>query len=116
MGFKKGQSGNPGGRPKDKPFRNALEMEIKAAGEDGKQLRKIARALLKEAETGNMTAINMVADRLDGRPPQTVAVTDDDRRDIDDWSDDELLGLLARRNRGNGTEAPGGSKEPDSVH
>jgi Family of unknown function (DUF5681) len=42
MPFEKGKSGNPGGRPKGKPFRDALMMEIKAAGDDHKALRKIA--------------------------------------------------------------------------
>jgi Family of unknown function (DUF5681) len=31
MPFQKGKSGNPGGRPKEKPFRDALRMEMLAA-------------------------------------------------------------------------------------
>ena len=72
MPFAKGQSGNPGGRVQDKPFRTALDMELKAAGEDHKKLRAIARKLLNEAEDGNMQAIREVADRLDGKPAQAV--------------------------------------------
>ena len=49
MPFEKGKSGNPGGRPKGKPFRDALMMEIAAAGEDHKALRKIAAALIAKA-------------------------------------------------------------------
>ena len=39
MPFEKGKSGNPGGRPKEKLFRAALIMELKAAGEDMPDLR-----------------------------------------------------------------------------
>ena len=52
MPFQKGRSGNPGGRPKEKPFADALRMEIKAAGEDHKALRAVARALLDKAGAG----------------------------------------------------------------
>jgi len=34
MPFIKGLSGNPGSRPKAFPFRTALDMELKAAGEE----------------------------------------------------------------------------------
>ena len=72
MPFKKGQSGNPGGRPKEKPFSDALRMEIAAAGEDHKALRRVARALIKKAEDGEIQAIRELADRLDGKPIQAV--------------------------------------------
>lgn len=62
----------PGAQNKDKPFRDALRMEIAAAGDDFKRLRKIASALLNKAETGDVPAIQQVADRLDGKPAQTV--------------------------------------------
>ena len=67
MPFLKGYSGNPGGKPKEKPFADALRMEIKAAGGDHKALRKVARALLDKAEDGDLQAIREVADRLDGK-------------------------------------------------
>jgi hypothetical protein len=62
----------PGAQNKDKPFRQALRMELAAAGEDLKRLRAIARALLDKAETGDTAAIKELADRLDGRPAQAV--------------------------------------------
>ena len=51
-------------------------MEIAAAGEDHKALRRVARALLKAAETGKVDAIREVGDRLDGRVPQAVVGDD----------------------------------------
>lgn len=45
-------------------------MEIRAAGDDQKKLRAIAKKLLDKAEEGDLAAIAMVADRLDGKPTQ----------------------------------------------
>jgi hypothetical protein len=70
MAFQPGQSGNPGGRRKEKPFADALRMEIAAAGEDHRSLRAIARALLDKASSGDMQAIKELADRTDGKVPQ----------------------------------------------
>lgn len=71
MAWSKGQSGNPSGQHRDKPFRDALRMEVVAAGEDHKKLRAIARQLLSNAENGDIQAIKEVADRLDGKVAQT---------------------------------------------
>ncbi len=72
MPFKKGQSGNPGGQWAERPFREALRMEIAQAGADHKALRRVASALLKKAEEGDIQAIRELADRLDGKPAQGV--------------------------------------------
>ena len=72
-----GESGNPGGRQKDKPFRDALRMEL--ADADGKALRRIAASLIDAAEAGNTLAIREIADRIDGKVPQ--AVVGDDEHD-----------------------------------
>ena len=61
---------NPRGQQRDKPFRDALRMEIAAAGEEA--LRKVARALLTKAAAGDVHAIREVGDRMDGRVPQAV--------------------------------------------
>jgi len=76
MPFAKGQSGNPGGRPKDKPFADALRMELMAAGADHRKLRKIARALIAKAEDGDLPAIREIADRLDGKVVPAVDATE----------------------------------------
>lgn len=74
MAFEKGQSGNPGGRPKEKPFRDALRAELAALGDDDpKALRGLARNLLKiAAGDDGLQAIKEVADRMDGKVPQAV--------------------------------------------
>lgn len=78
MPFEKGQSGNPGGRGKLKPFADALRMEIAAAGEDQKALRIVAAKLLEKAAEGDMQAIKELADRVDGKVAQAIVGGDED--------------------------------------
>lgn len=70
MAFKKGQSGNPSGKPVDHKFLAALNRAI--AQDDGKRLRKSAEALLNLAADGEAWAVRELADRLDGKPSQTL--------------------------------------------
>lgn len=78
MAFEKGKSGNPGGRPKAKPFADALRMELAAIGDDDpKALRGLARNLLTIASTPDgLPAIKEIADRLDGKAVQAVTGED----------------------------------------
>ena len=62
----------PRGQQRDKPYREALRMELAAAGEDMKKLREIARVHIARCEAGDMQAIKELADRLDGRPAQML--------------------------------------------
>lgn len=90
MPFLKGHSGNPGGRPKEKPFRDALRVELAATGEDAKALRDIAKALIGKARDGDIQAIREIADRLDGKPAQALEHTGQDGGPI------ETSGVSAR--------------------
>jgi hypothetical protein len=83
-GFEKGSSGNLGGRPKQRPFREALlaEAALADAGNLSKapkgSLRWIARQLPERA--GKETAaMREIANRLDGPPeaPPQVEVSGD---------------------------------------
>lgn len=71
----KGRSGTNKG--KDKPFREALRMEIAALGDDDpKALRGLARNLLAIASgSDGLQAIREIADRLDGKPAQAVEMS-----------------------------------------
>lgn len=75
MPFVPGESGNPGGRAKAKPFKDALLIEAKSAenGEDciapPGSLRWNARKLLMQ---GDVQSIREIADRLDGKVPQAL--------------------------------------------
>ena len=61
-----------------KPFRDALRLEITAAGEDSKALRDVAAKLLEMARSGDMQAIKELADRVDGKVAQPLAGEDNE--------------------------------------
>lgn len=80
MAFQKGKSGNPGGRPKDKPWADALRLALMA--DDKKRLRAIAEKCTAAAEGGDMQAIKEIGDRLDGKPTQGLEHTGEDGEPI----------------------------------
>jgi Family of unknown function (DUF5681) len=117
MTWKKGQTGNPHGQIADKPFREALRMEIAAADGDQKALRRIAARLIKQAEAGDLQATSMIADRLDGKAAQetTVNVV---KRDAEDWTRAELVAIIRRSEASEqGIAAPDGrGGGSDKIH
>lgn len=75
--FQKGQSGNPNGRPKSKPFRDALNRVIQESGDDDEALNVIARALYNKAKEGDVAALREFADRFDGKVAQAIGGDDE---------------------------------------
>ena len=76
MPFSPGQSGNPEGRRVEGgfgKFRQTLDRAI--AQDDAKRLRQCAETLLDLAAGGDLQAIGMLADRLDGKPRQQTEIT-----------------------------------------
>lgn len=68
-------SGNRTGLPRpreDKPFADALRLAINRAHGDRKRLDNVANALVSRAESGDVSAILAIADRLDGKPVQQI--------------------------------------------
>jgi hypothetical protein len=76
VAFRKGQSGNPGGRPKQKEFRDALNLALKRADGDKRFLNRVAESLVAKAVAGDVSAIREIADRIDGKPAQAVTGED----------------------------------------
>lgn len=60
------------GRRQEKPFRDALRMELAAIGEDQRALRIVARKLIEAASEGKLDAIKELADRVDGKVAQAL--------------------------------------------
>jgi len=98
----KGRSGTNKG--KDKPFTEALRMEIAAAGADHKRLRRIAAKALDLAEAGESWAVQFVADRLEGRPAQSMDMTVR-QASAKELTDDELADIALGRSEGVADEA-----------
>jgi hypothetical protein len=79
MPFARGQSGNPGGRPKKgKSLTEALQKAMNRKTAEGKKnYDALADTLVKLAiEDKNITAIKYIMDRVDGRPKETIEMTD----------------------------------------
>jgi hypothetical protein len=77
-GFQKGQSGNPLGRPKKgETFSEALERESEEMVNNGSISKRdaLAKVLYNEAAKGNLKAIEMIMDRIDGKPRQSIDQT-----------------------------------------
>lgn len=66
------------GRRQEKPFADALRMELKAVGEDHKALRMIAQKLIDKASGGDLAAIQELANRTDGKVAQQLIHTGDE--------------------------------------
>ena len=82
--FKKGETGNPQGRPKLTKLTEALREQLAEINPDAPEetiAEQIARALISEAKTGNVQAIREIADRTEGKPKQAIDLD----LQINDW-------------------------------
>jgi hypothetical protein len=109
--FKKGQSGNPSGRPKQQPsFRSELLAELGqlAPGADGQPISKqqaLIRKLLELALGGNLRAMNVIFAYL-----QRVPEPHDAYEELSE-SDLRILKHLEEREH-QGVDRPNGGKDP----
>lgn len=78
--WKPGQSGNPNGRPKrDWTFKGLIEEALEEAAEiknGGTIIWKKAfiKRLVQKAVSGDLKAMEMIMDRLDGKPQQKLDI------------------------------------------
>src|SRR5438552_3908271 len=73
----------PRGQQRDKPYREALRMELAAAGENMMALREIAKVHIAKCKEDDMRAIKELGDRLDGRPAQILDLSVPDSNPIE---------------------------------
>lgn len=95
--FRKGQSGNAGRRPKSRLLSEALRTrltEVKPGDPAGRTYAEVVAENLIEIACsqgpGSVQAANEVADRIEGRPTQSVQIGDF-RQELAAKSDEELL-------------------------
>lgn len=75
--FKKGQSGNPGGRPKGDGLTSMLRKYMAEKDPSGKSTwgERICMALVRKAAKGNVQAFEKLADRVEGKVRDRVEIT-----------------------------------------
>jgi hypothetical protein len=93
--FKKGVSGNPGGRPKRTPLadacRDVLALSVPDDPEGRTYAQKIAATLAEMAAEGDIGATRELADRAEGRARQSIEIEQSRLREaFDRMSRDEL--------------------------
>jgi len=82
--FKKGETGNPSGRPKLTRLTEALREQLAEAMPNAPErtiAETLARTLIREGIGGNVQAIREIADRTEGKPMQKVDLD----LQINDW-------------------------------
>jgi hypothetical protein len=73
MPWSKGQSGNPKGRPpKEQCVTDLLRHKLEADGH--KKMNAVVDKLYAMAMAGDVTAIKMIVDRIDGKLPESSKV------------------------------------------
>ena len=99
--WKKGSSGNPGGRPKSRVLSEALRSrlaQVKSGDPAGRTFAEVVAANLIEIACGQgpgaVHAANEIADRIEGRAPQSIQISDL-AADLQSRSDEELEFCLA---------------------
>lgn len=70
MPWEPGQSGNPDGNPKGKPWAGMIRRAVYEAGKDREKLYELAQALILKAMEGDVSALKEIGDRIDGKVPQ----------------------------------------------
>jgi len=101
-------NGNSGQR-KDKLIRDALMLAVNRVQEGDPQGRKklaiAAAAVVEKAVEGDLAAFKEIADRIDGKAPQSVDVTTRHEQPITEWTDADLERVIAERGAGSARAA-----------
>ena len=105
-----------GAKP-DKLIRDALMLAVNRIHDgdpDGrKKLAIAAAAVVEKAVEGDLAAFKEIADRIDGKAPQSLDVKTTRELSISELTDADLAAIIAGRGGSEGTvEAPKGKNKP----
>lgn len=85
-----GRSGNPGGRPKGQTLTSRLRKIIDQETKDGKDYGDLVmQVLVKAALKGDMKAMSLLLDRVDGKVIQQIQFPD-----VKSMTEDELVAIV----------------------
>lgn len=101
MTWRKGQSGNPGGRSRrDKLISEQIILALKENDPETKtqKVRLLARALVDRAIAGDVQAAREIMDRVEGKAIQ-VNENHNFGESVRDLTDEQLKAILVRRFR-----------------
>jgi hypothetical protein len=101
------------GKKLDSHWRDAIWRAVNETDGNEKRLHKLARQLVANGLSGDVSALREIGDRLDGKPRQETDVTINDNRDPTTLSDAELAAIAASDGSGADAETAGDS---GSVH
>ena len=104
-----------GRKPLEKSFTNMLRIAIAQAvdGPDGERvpkLRMVAEQLVAKALEGDLQAIKEIADRIDGKPAQAIAISGSLDTAPNRMTDEELESIAAASSAGAAEAPPSPSK------
>jgi len=80
--------GQPGNSNATKDKRLVTDALRRAVVQSPEKLRKACEKILNDAEKGNLAAFSVIADRLDGKPAQSIDMT------VTDLSHEDALDAL----------------------
>ncbi len=107
--FPPGQSGNPAGRPPGRSLsarlREIIEKDANPAKAGGKDIGQVLMQKLVElAIKGNVKAIAMVLERMDGAVPQVIEAEVSQSLDLTNLTDKQLEQFITLAGKASGPE------------
>lgn len=104
MAFARGQSGNPGGRPKKTP--ELLEIEALAKDASPTAIKRLVYWAKSKDPGASVKACQAILDRAYGKPAQAVEHKGTVTHDISSFTDAELAAIIATEDGSDRGSAP----------